>query len=386
MSVFRMSERTRSACQRLAAACALIGLCSGFEWPGRLSRLIFSSAHASAAERREAVRLLTQYPIDAVRDALLLALEDSELDVRLEAAAALGQARAPEAVVPLMDWLDDKNSELRAAAVRSLGTIDDARSRPGLSRALADGVPEVRLAAVGALGQSDSAADAETLPALLASLDDPDASVRRSVAQALAERGAAGALAPLANRARDESAEVRAAVLRALGKLRDARALPVLVQALADADESVKLAAIAALGDSNNPGAIAPLRSSLNGPVRSAKTAIAALGRVSDDKAQAALIETLAQPELGPAAADALVERARRTLAAPERTGTPSSNTWQPLNALTHALAKANAPAQRALIADTLLRLSEFASIASALFSASASRAASESEAVSATV
>jgi HEAT repeat protein len=348
---------------RLACVLTIFCLCAGFEWPGRLSRLIYVSAHGAAAERREAVQLLGQYPASAVRDALLLALEDDELDVRLSAADALGHVRAAEAVSALIDWLDDKNEELRGVAVQALGEIGDARALPGLTRALSDSVARVRLRAVAAIAQQPAS---DALPRLLTSLDDADSSVRQRAALACAEFADPAAFAALANHVSDESPDVRAAVLRAVGQLRDPRGLPLLTQALRDTDDNVRLTAIAALGDSANPAAVASLQSSVtaaNDP-RAARTALAALGRIDEPRAEAALLQALAQPELGHAAASALVERARRSLGehAPpgDAAGKPAV---QPVAALAKLLNDSTAAPQVTLIADTLSELAPLLSI-----------------------
>jgi HEAT repeat protein len=335
--------------RRLACLLTIFCLCAGFEWPGRLSRLIYASAHGATPERREAVQLLGQYPASAVREALLLALEDDELDVRLAAAEGLGHVHAAEAVSALIDWLNDKNPELRGVAVQALGEIGDPRALPGLTRALSDSVSRVRLRAVAAIARQPAS---DALPRLLTSLDDSDSSVRRQAALACAEFADPLAFAALANHARDESPDVRAAVLRALGRLRDPRGLALLTQALRDGDDNVRLTAIAALGDSANPAAVAALRASVAAAndLQAGRTALAALGRIDDDKAEAALLEALAQPELGHAAASALVERARRA----QRQAKPA---LQPIAALAKLLSDSAAGPQATLIADTLSEL-----------------------------
>ena len=344
---------------RLVCVLALWSLCTGFEWPGHLPRLIYQSAHASAAGRSEAVRLLAHYPADAVREALLLAMEDSELDVRLEAAAALGHARIPEGVPLLMDWLDAKLPELRVTAVRALGEIADPRAQNGLERALSDSTPSVRIAAVSALAQTNR----EAVASLLAALEDADSGVRRSAALAIGEFEEPSALSALANHARDESADVRAAVLRALGRLHDARALPILTQGLSDSDEAVHLAAIAALGDSNSPAAVAPLRTSLQQAPRLAKTALAALGRIADPNAEKVLIDSLEQPEIGPSAALALLDSVRRERALSHDTRERS----QPVAALAKALANTTSTPHATLLADSLSELSAWLPIGTAV-------------------
>jgi HEAT repeat protein len=342
---------------RMVCWLALGLLCAAFEWPGHLPHLIYQAAHGVPNERSEAVRLLAHYPSEAVHDALLLAMEDEELEVRLEAASALGKVRAAEGVPLLMEWLDAKTPELRLTAVRALGEIADARAQAGLERALSDSVPGVRVAAVVALAHTP-----EAVPRLLTTLDDADSSVRRSVALALGELQEPSALSTLANHARDESADVRAAVLRALGRLHDARTLPVLIQALSDSDEAVHLAAISALGDVNSPAAVPPLRASLRMEPRLARTALAALGRIADPSAKQALIDSLEQPEIGPAAAFALLDSVRR-----DRNLNTAREPLQPVAALAKALASTTSAPHTTLLADVLSQLSDLVPITPAV-------------------
>jgi HEAT repeat protein len=296
--------------RRLAFAVAAISLCSAFEWPGRIAHLAYQAAHGSASERRQAVRLLAQYPSTTL-PALLGALDDDDLEVQLAAAEALADRRAAEAGPTLLDWLSDKDPARRAAGVRGLGAIGDPRAGAGLARALADADASVRLAAVEALTAQGSAASNP----LAIGLDDKDSRVRARVAEALAAAPDPAAFAALSGHVRDEAIEVRVNCLRALGKLRDPRSVAVLISALNDADEVVRLAALAALGDSAQSSAVAPLRASLSAAPRLARTALAALGRIEDQAAQVALLGALDDPELAAASADALLARLQRRAA-----------------------------------------------------------------------
>ena len=340
--------------RRFGCAFALLFLCTGFEWPGRVAHLIYQSAHGNGAERNEAVQLLGQYPAEAVRDALLLALEDDDLDVRLSAAAALGQARVPEGVPQLMEWLDAKLPELRNAAVMALGAIDDARSVSALTRAVSDPVPNIRLAAISALAKPRS----ETLPTLIGALDDPDAQVRAEAARVLSPQHEPNVLTALMNHARDDAPEVRRIVVRSLGHAHTAQAQTVLTHALKDADRGVQLAAIAALGDLDSTASVAALRGCLGLHPVYAKTAIAALGRNADPSAEQALVDTLTHSELAGSAARALQERLR----VPERQDAAAL-----ITSLAEALVQTTAGPLASLLADVLIDAARTRSIASAV-------------------
>lgn len=300
----------------LVASLVLAALCTGFAWPGRLHRLEHDLGHADASRRRDVVRELAGYPAEAAQAALLDALEDDDLAVRLEAAQAAGRVRLAAAVPILRDWLDDANAETRAAAASALGAIGDARARDGLLRALGDATAEVRRVAVDAAA---ALGGDEAVPALVGALDDRDVLVRVAVVEALGRLGDARALVPLGGVVRDDAPEVREAVMRSLGRLRDARALASLEQGLADSNENVRLAAAGALGRVGDADAVRALARVLRGPdARLARAAVAALGGIDDARATDALVAALDEESLREGASDALAAQATRIDAAPE--------------------------------------------------------------------
>jgi HEAT repeat protein len=111
---------------------------------------------------------------------------------------------------------DDPDPVVRAAAVRQAGRRDVSL----IARALKDADPDVRLVAVmGLAGQLGL--PAYTAPALIETLKDPNAYVRRKATEALTNIG--------------ESA------------------VPALCQALADPDPRVRVGAVRALGEMLDP-------------------------------------------------------------------------------------------------------------------------------------
>lgn len=90
---------------------------------------------------------------DAVVDALVGALKDTDADVRKQAAIALGEIGNPRAVDGLITALADKQAEVRRVAAVALGEIGDARAIEPLTRALKDSDPGVRRCAVIAIAE-----------------------------------------------------------------------------------------------------------------------------------------------------------------------------------------------------------------------------------------
>ena len=288
----------------------LIAPSFGFEWPGRVERIRHALERVEPRERKELVRELGHHPAAEVENALLFALEDGDLDVRLEAADAAGRVRLHAAMPILLDWLDDKEADARAAAVSALGRIREPRALDPLVRALGDASADVRRAAVGALAQLGGA---EVVVPIAGRLDDMDLSVRVEAIDALGRLHDARALVPLLGTALDPSAELRALALRALGALGDAQALPALARSLGDEVDDVRLAGAAGLGMLADPGSVRALRAALAGAEpRAAQGIVAALGSIDDDGARAVLVEQLAVSGLRGAATEALTLQAQR--------------------------------------------------------------------------
>lgn len=115
-----------------------------------LGSLLFGATRAAAQTLPDTPPVTTRDLITALVDSL----RDTDSEVRLYAAAALGNIGA-EAVAPLTAALQDPTREARAAAAYALGQIGaPARpATPALMKALKDGEKEVRRQAAQALGR-----------------------------------------------------------------------------------------------------------------------------------------------------------------------------------------------------------------------------------------
>lgn len=90
--------------------------------------------------------------VESTVGALIQALNDTDPDVREEAAKALGEIGDSEAVDPLIQALKDTDPRVRASAVEALGKIGEKRkSVVQLRKALKDSDPEVKSNAEAAL-------------------------------------------------------------------------------------------------------------------------------------------------------------------------------------------------------------------------------------------
>jgi HEAT repeat protein len=110
--------------------------------------------------------------------------------------------------------------------------------------------PAVRSAAAVRLGQAQSK---EAVDALIASLDDPEETVRVNVIRALSDIGDPKAIPGIVACVADRQSAVRMAACQALGVLKDPRGLPALEKALSDQDESVRIVAARSAGQLPGP-------------------------------------------------------------------------------------------------------------------------------------
>jgi HEAT repeat protein/beta-lactamase regulating signal transducer with metallopeptidase domain len=234
--------------------------------------------------------------------ALIVALKDSDVEVRRAAVNSLCNLDDPRAVPGLIDALKDSDAEVRAGAARALGSLEDKRAVPGLVAALKDGNKDVREAALsalhsmpeevpdeailGAIGDSDpdvraaaiglalhriqssdeeenAKPDPRYVSAFTRLLSDPTADIRQQAAEALGSSHLREAPAGLLAAAKDKNADVRQAVAGALGRIGDARAVPTLKEMLQDSNADVRECAVGALGEIRDRSALEALVSAL---------------------------------------------------------------------------------------------------------------------------
>jgi HEAT repeat protein len=208
---------------------------------------------ASPQVRRAAVDALVRLDPGVSVEPLHLAIADESVEVRIAAAAALGESAREEVFADLLRLAQDPDPRVRATAVRALGQRAAGSASPErreqaariLSAACADEVP-VALAAVeaahatgeflepvaGLLRSSESDlvreavrclgahATREALEAVIPLAAHPEWSVRAEAIGVLADRGVARALPAILRRLDLEQDEyVRSVTLRALERL-----------------------------------------------------------------------------------------------------------------------------------------------------------------------
>jgi hypothetical protein len=167
------------------------------------------------ATRTSAIRDVVRHSVhsDATRARAIPQLEKALRDdpspaVRAEAAVALADVVAREALPMLLVAVEDDDAHVRQMALSALGEIGDARAAQRLERALRDGRPEVRYQAVIAFARVAKNDAAAVAVALSEALDDDDEAIRYIAMRVAEERLAMGAgVEPLRGSAIVASAE-----------------------------------------------------------------------------------------------------------------------------------------------------------------------------------
>jgi HEAT repeat protein len=137
------------------------------------------------ATRASAVRDVVRHALrsDAARTRAIPLLEralkdDAAAGVRAEAAVALADVAAHEALPSLLVAVEDDDAHVRQMAISALGEIGDGRASQRLERALRDSRPEVRYQAIIAFSRVAKDDAAAVASALGRALDDDDVAIR----------------------------------------------------------------------------------------------------------------------------------------------------------------------------------------------------------------
>jgi hypothetical protein len=165
--------------------------------------------------------------------ALLDALADAKSGVRVDAAKAIGNAKSPRSIAPLVVTLADREPIVRMAAANALTALGWTATTPGERAALA--------VARGQFAEAAAEGEAAVAPLVLAGAGGDN-------------RDATAALISVGSRAVDPllamlttGSQRQGEVARLLGELGDPRAIPGLAEALDGADRFRRIPIIEAL-------------------------------------------------------------------------------------------------------------------------------------------
>jgi len=161
--------------------------------------------------RKEAVEVLHEIDSAEAFNAIIMALEDQNSEIRTSAAKAFCLIRSDQAVKPLIKALKDSDRDARSVVAYALGVIGSDQAVEPLMEALKDPDKDVRGEAAVALGSIGSNRATEPL---IKALDDEDEDVRREVAYALGLIGSDQAVRPLIEALKEQDSEIRCDVSR----------------------------------------------------------------------------------------------------------------------------------------------------------------------------
>ncbi|MBZ4420028.1 HEAT repeat domain-containing protein [Myxococcus sp. RHSTA-1-4] len=331
---------------RNAAAEALAGL--GGAALGPLVRLL---SHPDPDQRKFAADILGQLGQRAAEPALVLALEDTDLNVRVAVSEALGRVggdrsaraleelladpepllrlsaleglallRRPPPLPVVMTLLED--SRLQRSAFRVLGLVPQVVATERICQGLASSVRSVREAALGALGTQTSLVEPvrrveieavvraalrrlpDAAERLAQALESEDVTVRAGALVAVAALGEASLAVPVAEAARED--RLLREVLNTLGRL-GPEGGQALLASMADLSLPARSAAVEALGDLVDPGSVTALCALLEWAEEDLRALVVrALGRTRSPEAVLPLVDLLVDRTLTGAATRAL--------------------------------------------------------------------------------
>ncbi len=295
----------RSAARRWTPAVAL-PMARRSEFEGRLLAILESTGRPRAVTRAASATIVAMVTVTVIPLAALAPGAANHATVFAQTALYA----SPPAPVGSADANADEASALRVPS------IDSVASRQGV----AQGPAEIRTAAsdegVAIVLDPTSPArprfqtPASPVAALVATLRDPDADVRKAAARSLATYQDTTALRALARAlGEDPDPTVRRTAAWALGEMENPLAIPALSQALSsDDDPAVRAMAASALGEIEDAAAVGALGDAVANDTEPAvrKAAIEALGEIEDPRA----IEPL-RPALSDSSAEIRAEAIR---------------------------------------------------------------------------
>ncbi len=150
-----------------------------------------------------------------------------------------------ESLTPLREALNNSSATIRANAARALGKLASPQSVPCLLASLQDGDWHVRASAAEALG---AIGDPTSLEPLIQKIQDNVAEVQEQASAALIRFGKQATLPLLHVLSRERDKFVLRAILLALGRIADPKSVPALINHLRSSYFIVRQAAVTALG------------------------------------------------------------------------------------------------------------------------------------------
>lgn len=198
----------------------------------------------------------------SVSNILVLALNDSNTIVQIQALKAMGTYKGRLFLDHIVTKIDDKQHQIRLEAVRSLGSISVEEALDPLIGALVDNNRQVRWAARESIEKIGSPRAREILknaPFMLLVKNMNDSVLKKQqTAEHIGKRRITEALPLLYKACNDEYKNVRIEAVKAIGNIRDKSSIRVVAKLIDDPYFDARLEAVKALGKIFDP-AVLPL-------------------------------------------------------------------------------------------------------------------------------
>jgi HEAT repeat protein len=274
---------------RVEAAAALVAM-----GPAAASSLLELWPAASGRTRTWLASLLGETRCVEGLALLRTGLSDSDAELQLICAQALGKLGEAAAIAPLAETLCAAGEEVREAAMQALCRLSGGHPQEVLQRLrplLADDNAELRMHVVTIFGQMESH---EVADCLAFAMKDESPLVRRAAVRAYESRSGEKQLPTLMLALTDEDAEVRRLAAESLGLTADRQAIAPLELALQDEDIWVRAAAVRSLGRLGGVDVFAPIGRALQDPVGLvAIAALESLAELGAERALPAMVQSL---------------------------------------------------------------------------------------------
>lgn len=288
-----------------------------FDEPEVVDRLVRALGDPAWWVRMRSVEALEQVGAQA-EGPLLMALDDTDPEIRIRAAVALERLGVPARLIATLE-----RGESTAEATETIARFGNAGARELLAEGLAHAAPAVRGAMIEAIrraGRRDLAAElthlvrtdgeaglraaaldtlrglgaAEGIPAALDHLNDPDQRVRTAAMLLVGQLGGPELASQIRPRTSDPDPVVRAATASALGLTQATDAAADFIRLLKDPEADVRAAAARGAADANVREATDTLLGMLTDDDPAVqREVVLALGRLGSAPAAATLLRHL---------------------------------------------------------------------------------------------
>jgi HEAT repeat protein len=269
---------------------AAISALSALGAPDTEERALEAVRSEDPAMRRHAIRLLGTFGFASAFEPLRAAIADHDRRIAELAVVSLGSVDDPQVDVVLAEVASSPDGGLRAAAMRGAVHRGGSASEHLLARGISDPEPWVRYYAAQGLGRIGGDDLARPTRLLVERLRDPSPQVRIAVIEALSHLPCDEAWDAVCRAATSTDPDERRAGLVGVRLQGRPLATAILLDAARSPDPATRLVALAGLATRNEPSAIAALDAAIDDTSPEVREAALSLLADRDDGPAAAIL------------------------------------------------------------------------------------------------